>query len=173
LIDTDTPSFLKKQKFVVKVLRPDPFAMKPFCGYHIGDYFNHWLKIGSKTTPDKLPKIFHVNWFKKSSGKFLWPGFGENARVLKWIFERTANEATAEETAIGYLPTRDSLDVSGLDIDEATLSELLRVEPDEYLSEISRYREFFATLGNKLPAGIKRQADELEKRLTKVQATKA
>jgi phosphoenolpyruvate carboxykinase (GTP) len=154
------------------VLRPDPFAMKPFCGYHIGDYFNHWLKMGGRTSADKLPKIFHVNWFKKSSGKFLWPGFGENARVLKWIFERTSNEAKAQETPIGFLPAEQSLDVAGLKLDDATLAELLKVDADEWLSEVSRYREFFSTLGNKLPPGIKRQADELESRLKRAKADK-
>jgi len=149
------------------VLRPDPFAMKPFCGYHIGDYFNHWLKTGTKTTPDKLPKIFHVNWFRKSAGKFLWPGFGENARVLKWIFERTSDDAQAIETPIGYLPQLSGLDLSGLKIDADILKELLKVDPDEWLSEVTRYREFFSTLGNKLPDGIKKQADGLEERLRK------
>jgi phosphoenolpyruvate carboxykinase (GTP) len=147
------------------VLRPDPFAMKPFCGYHMGDYLGHWLKIGSKTTPDKLPKIFHVNWFRKSGGKFLWPGFGDNARVIKWIFERIEGAAEAQETPIGYVPELTSLDLSGLNIDASILKELLKVEPEEWLAEVTRYREFFSTLGNKLPAGIKKQVDDLEARI--------
>jgi len=150
------------------VLRPDPFAMKPFLGYHVGDYFQHWLKIGSKTTPDKLPKIFHVNWFRKSpTGKFLWPGFGENSRVLAWMFDRVNNQTTGVRTPIGIVPDLNSLDISGLSVEPSDLKELFKVEPDEWLSEILKYREFYASLGNKLPDGIKNQIDSLQVRLEK------
>jgi phosphoenolpyruvate carboxykinase (GTP) len=156
------------------VLRPDPFAMKPFCGYHIADYFQHWLKMGSKSTADKLPRIFHVNWFKKSpgSGSYLWPGFGDNARVLKWMFERTSGETQAVRTPIGLVPQPGALDVTGLNIDEASFSELFKIDSDEWLAEVSRYREFYATLGNKLPEGIKKQVDALQERLVQSKKSK-
>jgi len=152
------------------VLRPDPFAMKPFCGYHIGDYFAHWLKIGGMTAPENLPKIFHVNWFRKSSsGHWLWPGFGDNARVLKWMFERT--EATGNQgavtTPIGLVPERSRLDLSGLDIKPADLDEVFKIDPAEWLSEVSKYQEFYTSVGKKIPEALINQLNQLADRLTK------
>ena len=147
-------------------VRRDPFAMLPFMGYHVGDYLQHWLDIGKKTSPDKLPKIFYVNWFRKdSSGKFLWPGFGENSRVLKWIVERISGEGKAVRTPIGYMPTPDAIDTNGLDVSEADMKELLRVDRDEWLKEVESIREHYAKYGEKMPKELYAQLDALEKRL--------
>lgn len=147
-------------------VRRDPFAMRPFCGYHIGDYLQHWLDMESKTDPDKLPKIFYVNWFRKDEdGKFIWPGFGENSRVLKWIFERVTGEGKAVETPIGYMPTIDAIDTEGLDISEEAMKELLSVNKEEWLKEVEDIRKYYATFGDKLPAELVRQLDALEERL--------
>lgn len=149
-------------------LRRDPMAMLPFCGYHMGDYFRHWLGIAGKTKPEKLPKIFYVNWFRKSpDGKFLWPGFGENSRVLKWAFERTDGAAEAVETPIGYLPAKDSLDTSGLELPQENIETLLRVGRDEWLGEIDGIKKYFAGFGDKLPRELKEECDALEERLSK------
>ena len=146
-------------------IRRDPMAMLPFCGYHMGDYFAHWLKIGEKGG-DKMPKIFYVNWFRKSpEGKFLWPGFAENSRVLKWIFERCDGTADAVETPVGKVPAEGALDTDGLDVDGADLKELLRVEPKDWKAELPLIKEHFAIFGDKLPSGLKDELAELEKRL--------
>jgi phosphoenolpyruvate carboxykinase (GTP) len=153
------------QAGAVGVARRDPMAMLPFCGYHMGDYFAHWLKIG-KTPHTKLPKIFYVNWFRKSAdGRWLWPGFGENARVLKWIFERCAGTGKAVQTAIGWLPPPDAIDISGLKVSEADLAELLSVDKAKWLAEIPAIREHFAKFGARLPKGLVDELDALEKRL--------
>ena len=147
-------------------VRRDPFAMLPFMGYHVGDYLRHWLEIGKKTTPDKLPRIYYVNWFRKdSSGKWLWPGFGENSRVLKWIFERVSGEGKAVRTPIGYMPTPDAIDTEGLDVSEADMAELLKVNRDEWLSEVESIRQHYAGYGERLPKELHEQLDALEKRL--------
>jgi phosphoenolpyruvate carboxykinase (GTP) len=147
-------------------LRRDPFAMLPFCGYHMGDYFAHWLSMGKKSDPSKMPKIFYVNWFlKDSEGKFLWPGYGENSRVLKWIVERVAGTASAITTPIGHIPAKDSLDVSGLDISPAALDQLLKVDLGEWKNELPGIREHYATFGSRLPPELTAQVDALEKRL--------
>ncbi|MGI6667932.1 MAG: phosphoenolpyruvate carboxykinase (GTP) [Acetivibrionales bacterium] len=147
-------------------VRRDPFAMLPFMGYHVGDYLNHWLEIGKKTSPDKLPKIFYVNWFRKDSdGRWLWPGFGENSRVLKWIFERVSGEGKAVKTPIGYMPTPDAIDTDGLDVSEADMHELLKVNKDEWLMEVESIRQHYAGYGEKLPKELHEQLDALEKRL--------
>lgn len=147
-------------------VRRDPFAMLPFMGYHVGDYLRHWLEIGKKTTPDKLPRIYYVNWFRKdSSGKWLWPGFGENSRVLKWIFERVSGEGKAVRTPIGYMPTPDAIDTEGLDVSEADMAELLKVNRDEWLSEVESIRQHYAGYGERLPNELHEQLDALEKRL--------
>lgn len=147
-------------------VRRDPFAMLPFCGYHMGDYFQHWLDIGAKADPDKLPKIFYVNWFRKTKdGKWLWPGYGENSRVLKWIFEQVSGEGKAEKTAIGYMPTIDAIDRSGLDVSDADMAELLKVDKEEWLNEVASIREHYAKFGSKLPQELVAQLDALEKRL--------
>ncbi len=152
----------------VGTVRRDPFAMLPFCGYHMGDYFAHWIKIAKKTSADKLPKIFFVNWFRKSAdGKFLWPGYGENSRVLKWIFERTEGTASAVETAIGYLPTVDAIDTTGLKVSKADMEELLKVKNDEWLKEVELIKEHYTQFGNRLPKELNEELAALEARLKK------
>ncbi|HHT56977.1 phosphoenolpyruvate carboxykinase (GTP) [Herbinix luporum] len=147
-------------------VRRDPFAMLPFCGYHVCDYLQHWLDIGKKTDPDKLPKIFYVNWFRKDEeGRWLWPGFGDNSRVLKWIVERTNGTGKAVKTEIGYLPTPDAIDTTGLDISEEDMNELLSVNKDEWLAEIASIRQHYASYGEKLPKELANQLDALEARL--------
>ncbi|HHT88496.1 MAG TPA: phosphoenolpyruvate carboxykinase (GTP) [Clostridiales bacterium] len=147
-------------------VRRDPFAMLPFCGYHICDYLQHWLDIGKNADKDKLPKIFYVNWFRKDKdGRWLWPGFGENSRVLKWIVERTNGTGKAEKTAIGYLPAKDAVDTTGLDVSEKDMEELLHVYKDEWLKEVASIREHYANYGEKLPKELMDQLDALEERL--------
>jgi phosphoenolpyruvate carboxykinase (GTP) len=148
----------------VGVVRRDPMAMLPFCGYNMGDYWKHWIKLGTRS--DKLPRIFHVNWFRlDGAGNFLWPGYGENVRVLKWILERCQGGGDAVETPIGYVPKPGSLDRTGLDVSEATMKELLTVDAAEWRGEIASMREFFAKFGEKLPREMAAQVDSLEKRL--------
>lgn len=147
-------------------LRHDPFAMLPFCGYHMGDYFAHWLAMGRKTTQETLPKIFYVNWFRRSrEGNWLWPGFGENIRVLKWAFERTASQRKARKTAIGYLPYEGDIDTTGLPISQRQLTELLDVDHKAWLQELEGLRSYFALFGAKLPQGIQQQMADLQHRL--------
>lgn len=147
-------------------VRRDPFAMLPFCGYHICDYLQHWLNIGQKADPEKLPKIFYVNWFRKDeNGKFLWPGYGENSRVLKWIIERVSGEGKAVKTPIGYMPTPDAIDTTGLDISDSAMQELLSVNREDWLREVASIREYYATFGDKLPKELANQLDALERRL--------
>ena len=147
-------------------VRRDPFAMLPFCGYHMGDYLNHWLSMEGKTSPDKLPKIFYVNWFRKDKdGNWLWPGFGENSRVLKWIFERVSGKGKAVETPIGYMPTPDAIDTEGLDVSEEAMNELLSVNKEEWLEEVASIREYYKIYGDKLPEELERQLNALEERL--------
>jgi phosphoenolpyruvate carboxykinase (GTP) len=151
---------------VVGELRFDPFAMLPFCGYNMGDYFAHWLKIGASADASKLPKLFWVNWFRKSpEGKFLWPGFGDNSRVLKWVLERVAGGSEAVETAIGRVPTADALDTTGLDVDPSTLAELLSVDNESWRQEVPQIEAHYATLGSHLPGELRDQLAALEKRL--------
>jgi phosphoenolpyruvate carboxykinase (GTP) len=149
-------------------LRFDPFAMLPFCGYNMGDYFGHWLEIGEAATDRaKLPRLFWVNWFRKGDdGSFLWPGFGENSRVLKWVVERIAGTAEARETAIGQVPTAGSLDLTGLDIDEATLAQLLSVDNDAWKAEVPQLAAHYDRIGERLPDPLKVELEELEKRLS-------
>ena len=147
-------------------VRFDPFAMLPFMGYNVGDYINHWLEIGGATDADKLPKLFWVNWFRKSDdGKFLWPGFGDNSRVLKWVLERVVGGGEATETAIGYVPTPDSLDTSGLDISDETLELLLSVDNDAWRGEIDLINRHFEFIGERLPQAMRDELANLEKRL--------
>lgn len=147
-------------------VRRDPFAMLPFMGYHVGDYLQHWLDIGTKSSPDKLPKIYYVNWFRKDeNGKWLWPGFGENSRVLKWIVERVSGEGKAVETPIGYMPTADAIDTEGLDVSEADMAELLKVNKEDWLREVESIKEHYANYGEKMPKELFNQLDALEKRL--------
>jgi phosphoenolpyruvate carboxykinase (GTP) len=147
-------------------VRRDPFAMLPFIGYHVCDYLQHWLEMGAKTTADKLPKIFYVNWFRKDKeGNWLWPGFGENSRVLKWIVERVSGEGKAVETPIGYMPTVDAIDTDGLDISGEAMQELLSVNREEWLKEVESIREHYASYGEKMPKELYSQLEALEKRL--------
>ena len=149
-------------------LRRDPMAMLPFCGYHMGDYFAHYLKIGSRRGA-KLPKIYYVNWFRTDdNGKFLWPGYGENSRVLKWIFERCDGRVHAVDTPIGRLPEPADLDTKGLDLPAADVAKLLGVDVDGWLAEVPSIRGHFAKFGSHLPEGLNREVDELEERLRKV-----
>ncbi len=146
-------------------LRRDPFAMLPFCGYHMGDYFRHWLEVGRRDGA-VLPKIFYVNWFRKDArGRFLWPGFGDNARVLEWVFRRCDDAIDAVDTPIGRVPTKRGLDTAGLEIDSIDLEAMLAVDPAEWLEEIGPIREFYAEFGAKLPRELEAQLDALEQRL--------
>ncbi len=148
-------------------LRFDPMAMLPFCGYNYADYFAHWLGMEKATDPDKLPRIFFVNWFRRDDdGRFLWPGFGENSRVLKWVFERVNGTADAIDTPIGKLPTKDSLDLDGLEIDDADLDTILSVDIDGWRAAIPQIREHYARFGDKLPAALNVEVDSLEAKLT-------
>jgi len=147
-------------------LRRDPMAMLPFCGYHMGDYFAHWLKIGAQFEPSKLPKIYYVNWFRQDeNGKFLWPGYGENSRVLKWIFERCDGKAHAVDTPIGRLPAPADLDTHSLNILTADIAKLLSVDIEGWLAEAPLIKEHFAQFGSHLPEGLNREVAGLVQRL--------
>ncbi|CAB4642483.1 unannotated protein [freshwater metagenome] len=154
------------QQGAVGNLRFDPMAMLPFCGYNMADYFGHWLKIGAATKSENLPKIFFVNWFRRDEdGRFLWPGFGENSRVLKWIFDRIDGKASAEKTAIGYLPNAGDLDTNGLDINDSDLEKLLSVDASGWKEAIPQIRDHFAQFGPKLPSALVDKLNELDKSL--------
>jgi len=149
-------------------LRFDPMAMLPFCGYNMGDYFAHWLRIGAKADPSKLPKIFFVNWFRRDEdGRFLWPGYGENSRVLKWVFERVAGDAHAVETPIGYLPSDDDLDTTGLEIRDEDLDDLLSVDAEGWQTAIPEIRAHYDRFGATLPEELLKALDQLESNLSK------
>ena len=149
----------------VGALRRDPMAMLPFCGYNMADYWAHWLKIGQRKGA-KLPKIYYVNWFRKSAdGGFLWPGFGENSRVLKWVFERCEGTAKAVETPIGNLPAKGELDTSGLDVSGADLEELLRVDIEAWLAEVPGIREYYETFEGRVPKELVGEVEALQQRL--------
>ncbi|MEU5879835.1 phosphoenolpyruvate carboxykinase (GTP) [Spirillospora sp. NPDC047279] len=147
-------------------LRRDPFAMLPFCGYNMGDYFGHWVKIGQSADAEKLPRIYYVNWFRKDAdGRFIWPGFGENSRVLKWIVERLNGQADAVKTAIGHLPTREALDTEGLEIGDADLDALLSVDTEVWKEEAALVPDFFKTFGDHLPKELWDEYNSLVNRL--------
>jgi phosphoenolpyruvate carboxykinase (GTP) len=149
-------------------VRRDPFAMLPFCGYHMGDYFKHWLDIGKKTDPKNLPRIFYVNWFRKTpDGKWLWPGYGENSRVLKWICERIDGTGKAVETPIGYVPAPGAIDLSGLNVSDQDMAELLRVDVKAWLQEVESIKKHYSQFGDKLPQGLRAELNALEQRLLK------
>ncbi|MEY2454819.1 MAG: phosphoenolpyruvate carboxykinase [Acidimicrobiaceae bacterium] len=154
------------QAGAVGKLRFDPFAMLPFCGYNMGDYFSHWLEIGAGADARKLPKLFWVNWFRKGDdGKFLWPGFGDNSRVLKWIVEEVEGTGDGVDTPIGRVPSPTAIDVSGLDVDAATLAKLVSVDAESWRQEIAQIEAHYASLGERLPEELRDELRELEKRL--------
>jgi phosphoenolpyruvate carboxykinase (GTP) len=147
-------------------LRRDPFAMLPFCGYNMADYFQHWLEVGAGADADKLPKMFYVNWFRRDDdGRFIWPGFGENSRVLEWVFERCAGRGEAMETPIGRLPTRDAIPREGLDVSDDDMKKLLEVDVEEWKAEVPRIAEHFEVFGERLPSELRDELGKLEKRL--------
>jgi phosphoenolpyruvate carboxykinase (GTP) len=147
-------------------VRFDPFAMVPFCGYNMGDYMAHWLDVGKLADPEKLPRLYWVNWFRKGAdGSFLWPGFGENSRVLKWVLERLDGSAEATETPIGHVPTAAALDTGGLDLPAETVAELLAVDPTAWRGEVALIEEHFASLGERLPAELQTRLNELRSTL--------
>jgi phosphoenolpyruvate carboxykinase (GTP) len=150
------------QQGAAGVLRFDPMAMLPFCGYNMADYFAHWLQIGGTASPENLPKIFFVNWFRRDEdGRFLWPGYGENSRVLKWVFERVAGQVDAVHTAIGHLPTPGSLDVDGLDVSEADMATLLTVDAEGWKGAIPQIEQHYAQFGDTLPGELTAQLGKL------------
>jgi phosphoenolpyruvate carboxykinase (GTP) len=147
-------------------LRRDPFAMLPFCGYNMGDYFGHWLSIAGKTDADKLPKIYFVNWFRKdANGRFVWPGFGDNSRVLAWIVGRLEGTAEATDTALGRLPTKDSLDTSGLSLSDSELDLLLTIDHEVWREEASLIGPHYEKFGDHLPKELWAQLQALQDRL--------
>ncbi|HVE68042.1 MAG TPA: phosphoenolpyruvate carboxykinase (GTP) [Solirubrobacteraceae bacterium] len=148
-------------------LRFDPMAMLPFCGYHMGDYFGHWLSVGQAAQDAaKLPRIFYVNWFRKDDdGRFMWPGFGENSRVLAWVFRRCDGDAPARETPIGLVPAEGALEVEGLDVSPQALEALLHVDPEEWKAQLPQVQAHFATFGDRLPPALREQLSALERRL--------
>jgi phosphoenolpyruvate carboxykinase (GTP) len=154
------------QQGAVGKLRFDPMAMLPFCGYNMADYFAHWLELGASSDPSKLPKIFFVNWFRRDDeGRFLWPGYGENSRVLKWVFERVAGNAEAVATPIGNLPTPDALDTTGLDVTEQDMADLLSVDTAGWREALPQIREHYASFGDRLPGALVSRLDDLESSL--------
>jgi phosphoenolpyruvate carboxykinase (GTP) len=151
----------------VGVVRRDPMAMLPFIGYDAGDYLNHWVNLSAKANQERLPKIFLVNWFRRTAdGGFAWPGFGDNARVLKWAIERLEGKADAVETPIGYVPTGDSLDLTGMDLTEAHVEDAVRVDPEEWATELASIEEWFANFGDSLPEALRSELAGLKSRLT-------
>ena len=147
-------------------LRRDPFAMLPFCGYNMADYWTHWLRIGEFTSPEKLPKIYQVNWFRKDKdGRYIWPGFGDNSRVLEWIVRRVEGNAEASDTAVGRVPADGELDLSGLDITDAQLAELFAVNPESWLAEADLTEDYYAKFGDRVPAALREQLTALRTRL--------
>jgi phosphoenolpyruvate carboxykinase (GTP) len=147
-------------------VRRDPMAMLPFIGYNVGDYFQHWVNVGKSADAGKLPRIFYVNWFRRGEDKrFLWPGFGENSRVLKWIVDRLEGNASAADTAIGRVPSADALELSGLDTPKADVEEALRVDVEEWKAEVPLIEEWFDTVGDSLPSSMRDELAALKQRL--------
>ena len=152
----------------VGVVRRDPMAMLPFCGYNMGDYWQHWLDMGKSVDADKQPKFFNVNWFRTDDeGHFIWPGFGDNMRVLDWMLKRIAGEVEAEETAIGYVPKAEDINIEGLDMSVDTVKGLLAIDKENWKKEVEGIKEFYAKFGDKLPKELAKQAEELENKLNK------
>ena len=153
--------------FAVGVVRRDPMAMLPFCGYHMADYWQHWIDIGKTLDPDKAPKIFNVNWFRKDDeGNFMWPGFGDNLRVLEWILKRCDNEVDAQETAIGYIPYAKDINLNGIkDVTEESLEKILDVDKDLWREEAKGIEEFFGKFDGKVPAELVENLETLKANL--------
>ena len=150
----------------VGVVRRDPMAMRPFAGYDMGDYFGHWLEMG-KSIPNP-PKIFHVNWFRTDAdGHFIWPGFGDNMRVLLWILARCEGKVDARETAIGYVPYAKDINIEGLDITEDTVNELLSVDNEAWLADVENIKEFYDMIGGTVPCELREELSALKARLSK------
>jgi len=148
-------------------LRRDPFAMLPFCGYNMADYFSHWLATGAQADADKLPRIYYVNWFRKDDkGKFVWPGFGDNSRVLKWIVDRLDGKDAATKTAIGNVPTKDTLDLDGLDLTDEQLDLLLAVDNEAWREEADKIGQDYEKFGDRLPQALRDQLAALKSRLS-------
>jgi phosphoenolpyruvate carboxykinase (GTP) len=148
----------------VGVVRRDPMAMQPFCGYNFGDYWQHWLEVGARLA--QAPRIYHVNWFRRDAqGKFLWPGYGENLRVLAWMLDRCAGKAAATEAAIGWLPRPEDLNVDGLGVGRDALAALLSVDPALWRKEVAEIREYLARYGSRLPAALLEELKATEQRL--------
>lgn len=146
--------------------RRDPMAMIPFCGYNMADYFKHWLNMGKKMK--KPPKIFHVNWFRQDEkGKFLWPGFGENLRILEWVLERCNNKVSAKKTPIGYIPDWKDIDMTGIKLSKEAKNKLFQVRKDEWKIELNQQKEFFEIFKNKLSKEIRREYNSLKNRIEK------
>jgi phosphoenolpyruvate carboxykinase (GTP) len=154
----------------VGTVRRDPMAMLPFLGYHVGDYFQHWLDLGKNSDESKMPKVFFVNWFRRGDeGQFLWPGFGENSRVLKWIVDRIEHKAGGQDTPIGIVPTAEDLDLNGLDVDSADVQQALAVNAGEWRKELPLIEEWFEFVGEKLPTGVKDEFEALKQRLAQAE----
>ncbi|MEY2568112.1 MAG: phosphoenolpyruvate carboxykinase [Actinomycetota bacterium] len=148
-------------------LRRDPFAMLPFCGYNMADYFGHWLEVGQATDASKLPKMFYVNWFRKDDdGRWLWPGFGENSRVLEWVFQRVAGEGEAVETPIGYVPAPGAINTSGVDVSDADMEQLLKVDPADWKAEVPLIEQHYEFLGSHVPSELRAELTKLAERLS-------
>jgi phosphoenolpyruvate carboxykinase (GTP) len=148
-------------------LRHDPFAMLPFCGYNMGKYFSHWLDLGQQSVPDKRPRIFYVNWFQQNQQKeYLWPGFGDNCRVLKWVFERTQGILMGKQTAIGIIPAENELDLSELSLPESSLQQLFMIDPIAWQKEIEELQTYFTKFGEQLPSALQKELINLQRRLT-------
>jgi phosphoenolpyruvate carboxykinase (GTP) len=148
----------------VGVLRRDPMAMLPFCGYNMGDYFGHWLEVGAALKSP--PKIFRVNWFRTDeNGRYLWPGFGDNLRVLKWVIERCEGRGVAHDTPIGLLPTSQAIDRAGLDLSDETMTALLKVDPAEWVEAVSGQEAFLNGFGGRVPKGIREEHETLAHRI--------
>lgn len=155
----------------VGVVRRDPMAMLPFCGYHMGDYFRHWLDMG-KELGDKAPKIFNVNWFRlDDEGHFIWPGFGDNMRVLNWILDRCEGKAEAEETAIGYVPKAEDIDLTDLDFSRETLADILKVDGQAWSKEAAEIEEHYKKFGVRLPKELEAQLEILKEKLCQITNT--
>ncbi len=151
----------------VGALRRDPFAMLPFCGYNMADYWAHWLDVGRATSPDKLPRIFSVNWFRKDAeGRYIWPGFGENSRVIEWVANRVSGDTDAVDNALGRAPAPGALNLDGLDLSDADLAELFAINPDSWLAEADLTAEYFAQFGDAVPTALHEQLDALRARLS-------